>query len=60
MTGIPKPDRIDLHRRIREMAKLSSKDDPTGYLSRDEMIELIIFLTNVEQIIGKLKDESKM
>jgi len=63
MTGIPKPDMIDLHRRIREMAKISTDDPVTGRLSRNEMIELIIFLKNAEQkyetLIRKLKDESK-
>lgn len=63
MTGIPKPDMIDLHRRIREMAKLSAKEPVTGRLSKDEMVELIIFLKNAEQLnetlIRKLKDESK-
>lgn len=61
MTGLPKPDMIDLHRRIREMAKINTNDPPTGRLSRDEMIELIIFLKNAEQLnetlIKKLKEE---
>ena len=54
-TGIPKPDRIDLHKKIREMAKLSCKEEPTGYITRDEMIELIVILKSVEQIINESK-----
>jgi len=56
--NIPKPDRKDLHRGIREIAKLSSKDEPTGYISKEEMVELLIYLRHVQQLLNKRTDEN--